>query len=50
MPYRLQGKTVQVKLPSGWSDLKAHSSLENARKHLSALKLQVKHPSSWKRK
>lgn len=46
MPYRLSPKdktTVQVKKKNRWTRLKKHQSQEKARKHLAALKINVKH-------
>jgi hypothetical protein len=43
MPYRISGKTVQVKLSWGWDDLKKHPTAEKAQKHLIALKRNVGH-------
>lgn len=44
MPYRLNPKDrreVQVKRPSGWVKLKLHPTVDKARKHLAALKINV---------
>jgi hypothetical protein len=44
MPYRLKGKAVQVQRKSGvWHTLKIHSTLNMARKHLQALKANVRY-------
>jgi hypothetical protein len=45
VPYRLNPnnkKQVQVKKSGRWQVLKSHSSLEAAKKHLAALKINVK--------
>jgi len=42
MPYRLKGKAVQVQRKSGvWHTLKTHKTLNMARKHLRALKINT---------
>ena len=43
MPYRLSGKTVQVKRASGWKKLKTHPTVKAAMQHLYALRANVKH-------
>ncbi len=44
MPYRLKGKCVQVQRKKGnWANLKCHETLNMARKHLRALKANVKY-------
>jgi len=43
MPYRLNGKTVQVKRASGWRKLTTHKTVQAAKRHLKALKANVKH-------
>jgi len=46
MPYRISPKNktvVQVKKNNRWTKLKKHPSKEKARKHLAALKINVKH-------
>jgi len=43
MPYRVKGKTVEVSRPKGWTTLKAHSTEGKAKKHLTALNMNVKH-------
>jgi len=50
MPYRIRGKTVEVKRSWGWGDLKTHPTAEKARKHLTALKRNVGHSTPKKRK
>jgi len=43
VPYRLNGKTVLKRTPSGdWAPLKRHDSVEHAREHLRALYANVK--------
>lgn len=46
MPYRLNPKNkkqVQVKKGARWAVLKTHRSAAQAKKHLAALKINVKH-------
>jgi hypothetical protein len=43
MPYRLRGKRIEVKRPQGWRTLKTHRTLQAAKRHLKALKANVKH-------
>jgi len=43
VPYRLRGKTVEVKRPGGWKKLKAHPTVKAAMQHLHALRANVKH-------
>ena len=43
MPYRLIGKTVQVKKGGAWQKLKTHPTVAKAKKHLAALKINVEH-------
>jgi len=46
MPYRISPKdktVVQVKKKNRWTRLKKHPSTEKAKKHLTALKINVKH-------
>ena len=43
MPYRVKGKTVEVSRPKGWVTLKVHSTPAHAKKHLTALNMNVKH-------
>ena len=50
MPYRIMGTTAQVKRLRGWGDLKTHPTAEKARKHLAALKRNVRHTTPRKRK
>jgi hypothetical protein len=50
MPYRVRGNTVEVGRAKGWVELKTHRNPELARKHLRALKRNVRHSSSRKRK
>lgn len=50
MPFRLNPKRrvcVQVKRPSGWRDLKCHSSQVKAQAHLTALVLNVQEGTDW---
>ena len=42
MPYRLQGKTVQVKKGGKWVNLKTHPTVKKALAHLYALRKNVK--------
>lgn len=42
MPYKLSGKSVMVLRNGKWVILKTHPSREKARKHLAALKINVK--------
>jgi hypothetical protein len=43
MPYRLKGKAVQVQRKSGvWHTLKSHKTMNMAKKHLKALRINVK--------
>jgi hypothetical protein len=41
MPYRVLGLTVQVKKGGVWRKLKTHTSVEKAKEHLVALKVNV---------
>ena len=50
MPYRLRGNTVEVSRSKGWAPLKTHSTREMAKKHLAALKSNVRHTTPRKRK
>jgi hypothetical protein len=50
MPYRIMGKTVQVKRLRGWGDLKVHPTVDKARRHLVALKANVGHRRTRPRK
>ena len=43
MPYRRVGKTVQVKRGDRWVKLKAHPSVNAAKKHVQALRINVRH-------
>jgi len=43
MPYRLSGKTVQVKRASGWKKLTTHKTVQAAKRHLKALRANVKY-------
>jgi hypothetical protein len=43
VPYRLSGKTVQVKRASGWKKLTIHKTVQAAKRHLKALRANVKH-------
>ena len=50
VPYRIRGNTVEVSRPKGWVKVKPHRSKEAAKKHLAALKQNVKHTGYPKRK
>jgi hypothetical protein len=50
VPYRIRGKVVEVSRPGGWVTLKAHRSEEMAKKHIAALKSNVRHTTPRKRK
>jgi len=43
MPYRRVGKTVQVKKGGKWVNKKTFPSVEKAKKHLTALNINVRH-------
>lgn len=53
MPYRRKGKTVQKQTPSGrWVREKTHTTTEQAKRHLTALLINVegKHRNKPKRR
>jgi len=41
MPYRRQGKKVQIKKLGRWETLKRHESVQRAEEHLAALRINV---------
>lgn len=41
MPYKRQGRHIYVKKGGEWKHLKTHPSVEKAKKHLTALKINV---------
>ena len=43
MPYKVVGKTVQVKKDGKWKKLKTHTSAAKAKAHKTALQMNVKH-------
>lgn len=53
MPYRLNPKNrrqVQVKRASGWVLKKTHPSVAEAKAHMSALNINVHHPSKARKR
>lgn len=42
MPYRLKGKTVQIKRGGRWVKLKTHPTVRAALRHLRALRINVR--------
>ncbi len=43
MPYKLRGRTVLVMRNGKWQKLKVHANVTNAKKHLAALNINVRH-------
>lgn len=43
MPYRRVGTAVQVKRPAGWQTVKRHPTVAQAKRHVTALRINVKH-------